>query len=254
MASAASEAFGLSYQISPVILTGGIASSIPGGMLPIVSITNALSFSTGLLSGSDEDDLDQYLAQFHPEPGASLIEQVIGEYPFANQSVAANAVIAQPLNLSMRMDISAKPGIGYQTKFAAMTALQSTLASHNNAGGLYTVCTPSFIYTNMVMLSLRDISRRDIRQPQNAWEWVFRKPLVTLSDAAAAQNSLMSKITAGAPTDGSLSGVPTTVGSPPTLATPSVAPAASNLTGGATASPAQADIGAPILSSSGFNQ
>lgn len=233
----ASDAFKLSFQISPVILVGGSAQNIPGGMLPIVSILQAVGFVTGLLGGSSQDDLDQYLAQFFPLPGSTLIEQQIGKYAFANQAVAANAVIASPLHLSMRMDINAKSGIGYATKLATLTALQSLLAQHNNSGGLYTVCTPSFIYTNMLLLNLRDMSRGDIKQAQNAWEWVFEKPLVTQADALAAQNSLMSKISSGVPTDGNLSGIGNTINQPPTLATTSIAPAASSLSGTVVATP-----------------
>ena len=228
MATVEQLAFQTAYQLSPIILTGGVAQFVPGGMLPLSAITQALSFATGLLSNTDQGNLDNWLANFWPLPGTSLIEQRIGEYTFANQATAANAVIADPLNVSMRMDISAKPGIGYATKLAAMMALQSTLVQHNNSGGLYTICTPSFMFLNCVMLGMRDISRRDSKQPQNAWQLDFRKPLVTLSDAQAAQNSLMSKISMGVPTDGNLSGLPGTVGVPPSLATPSVAPIASD--------------------------
>lgn len=237
MATIEQTAFQLGFQISPIILSGGVASNIPGGMLPIVSITEAVSFVTGLLSGSISDNLDDFLMQFMPIVGSSLIEQKIGEYTFANQATAANAVIQDPLNVSMLMIVAAKAqaGSGYLTKLATIMALQATLAQHNNSGGLYTIVTPSFIYTDCVMLSMRDASRADIKQPQNAWKLDFRKPLVSLADAQSAQNSLMSKISAGAPTDGSLSGLGTTVGVPPTLATPSVAPAAGNLQGSAMA-------------------
>ena len=46
--SFASDAFKLSFQISPIILTGGIASEIPGGMLPALAVTDAISFVTGI--------------------------------------------------------------------------------------------------------------------------------------------------------------------------------------------------------------
>lgn len=229
------EAFQLSFQISPLILTGGVASAIPGGMLPIVSLSQALSFTTGLLSGGDIDDLDDAMMQFQPMPGSTLIEQKIGQYPFANQATAANAVIREPLNISLLMIVRAAPGMGYASKFATMMAMKATLDQHNNSGGTYTVATPAFIYTNCVMLVMRDVSRHDTNQPQNAYQIDLHKPLISLAEAEAAQNSMMSKISAGVPTDGSQTGLGQTVGEPPSLATGSVAPAASNLIGSNTA-------------------
>lgn len=233
--SAGRLAFQLSFQISPIILTGGAASDIPGGMLPIVSLTQSPDFLDGLLGGTSLDNLDDYLVQFSPLPGATLINQRIGKYTFANQAVAANAVIRDTLTISMRMDVSAKPFIaGYATKAAVIAALQATLADHNNSGGTYTIVTPSFIYTDCVMLDMRDISRGDTKQPQNAWQLDFEQPLVTLQAALQAQaqmNSTMSQINAGVPTQGNQSGLGPTIGSPSSLATPTVAPAASNLSG-----------------------
>jgi len=248
MASAAQTAFGTAFQISPLILTGGVASGVPGGMLPIVSLTESLAFVTGLLSGSAQDDLDAFLMQWLPLAGSSLIEQRIGEYTFANQATAANAVIRDPLNISMLMIVAAKDGVGYLTKLATITALQATLAQHNNSGGLYTVASPSFIWTDCVMLSMRDSSRQDIKQWQNAWRLEFRQPLISLAAAQAAQNNLMSTISSQSPTDGSQTGIVQTTGQSSSLATPSFAPAASSLPGAATAS------GGPsvVPSASGF--
>ena len=110
MASAGQTAFQGAFQISPLILTGGVAANIPGGMLPVVSLTESLAFVTGLLSGSAQDNLDAFLMQWLPQAGSSLIEQRIGEYTFANQATAANAVIRDPLNISMLMIVAAKDG------------------------------------------------------------------------------------------------------------------------------------------------
>jgi hypothetical protein len=233
MASAGQIAFQLSYQISPVILVGGLATGIPGGMLPIVALSQAPNFVEGLLGGSDLSSLDDYLLQFKPLQGSTLVEQKIGTYPFANQQVAANAVIRQPLSISMLMNVTARPNIGgYFTKAAVMAALAAALALHNNSGGLYTVLTPAFIYTNLVMMAIRDVSRGDSAQPQNAYQIDFTQPLVTLAQAQQAQqqlNSTMSQINAGGPTDGATSGIATTIGAPPTVATAALAPVASNL-------------------------
>lgn len=235
MASAGKIAFQLSFQISPIILTGGIAGAIPGGMLPIIALSQAANF-LGLIGGGDGfDDLDNYLLQFKPLPGATLIDQKIGMYPFANQQVAANAVIRDPLVISVRMDVSAKEQTGgYAGKLVTLLALQATLAQHNNMGGTYTVVTPSGIFANLVMLTLRDVSRSDTHQPQNAWQWDFIQPLITLQAALQAQaqmNSTMGQIGAGVPAADAGDGLSPTIGATPSLATPSIAPVASNLTG-----------------------
>lgn len=229
MASLQAQAFATSFQLSPIMLVGGVAQNIPGGMLPIVSITQSLAFVTGLLSGSDIDSFDEYLMQWLPLPGTSLIQQKIGEYTFANQSTAANAVIRDPNNIYMLMIVNSSEGAGYLTKLASITALVTTLQQHNNSGGLYTIATPSYIFQNCVMLDIVDSSRADIKQWQNAWRITFRQPLVSLADAQAAQNNLMSQISSQSPTTGSGTGIQPTTGQPSTLATPSFAPSATSL-------------------------
>ena len=232
-------AFKLSFQLAPIILTGGVASAIPGGMLPLLSITEALSFTDGLLSGGDDLDLDDFFANFHPVPGATMIDQEIGKYPFANQAVAANAVIRQPLVISMRMICPAAGDAGYAVKAATMLALQSVLASHNGSGGTYTIATPSYFYTNCVMRRMVDVSRTDDLQAQNTWQLDFEQPLLTLQDAQQAQNNLMSQISSGTPISGvpSWTGLSPTVGNPASIAAPSIVPAATSPAGAGTASP-----------------
>jgi hypothetical protein len=82
------------------------------------------------------------------------------------------------------------------------------------------------------MLAMRDVSRGDSKQPQNAYQLDFVQPLVTLAQADQAQaqlNSAMSQINAGVPSLGQTTGLASTVAQPPSLATPSVAPVASAL-------------------------
>lgn len=229
--SFASDAFKLSFQISPIILTGGIASEIPGGMLPALAVTDAISFVTGLLSGGNFS-LEDAFANFQPLPGSTLISNKVGMYPFANQSVAANAIISEPLSVSLLMicPVSENSG-GYITKLASMMALQSSFKQHNQQGGTYTIATPSFFYTDCIMLDMTDVSHSESKQVQTAWKLDFVQPLVSLQDAALAQNDLMSRLTAGTPTSGATSGLGYSVGSPQSLAGPSVVPAASNSAG-----------------------
>ena len=224
--------FELGFQASPIILVGGIAQDIPGQMLPIISITEGVSLISGLLTGSFPTSLDQFFAQFTVIPSGKLITQQIGHYPFANQAVAANAVIAQPLTLSVRMDCPASAPGSYVTKLAVLTALQATLSAHNAAGGLYTIATPSFIYTNCIMTDLTDISGAGSQQVQYQWQFDFEQPLVTLQAAQQAYSALLNKIAGGTQITGqpAWSGPAVSAASPVTGAGASVA-GAQNLVG-----------------------
>lgn len=228
--------FQLSYQLSPIILTGGSAASIPGGSLPIISLTQGADFDTGLLSGGSQLDPDDFFAQFSPLPGLELVNWTVGEYPFANAAVAANAMISQALKFSMLMICPVRDPGGYAAKLSTITALKSSLDQHVGAGGTFTVATPSFIFTDCLLMNMRDASSGESKQVQTAWQWDFYKPLVTLEDAEQAQNSLMSKISAGTAfnSDPAWSGLEPTVGNPSSLASPSVVPAASGPAGSGT--------------------
>ena len=221
--------FKLNFEISPITLTGGVALNIPGGMLPILSLTQAQSFTTGLISGGSDLGLDDFFAYFYPLPGSSLIDQQIGMYPFANQTVAANAIIVQPLSVSMLMTVPVRDPGGYQTKLSNMTAVQNTLHQHNTTGGTYTIATPSYFYTNCVMTGMHDISSSDSKQAQIQWKLDFIQPLISLQAAAASQfalNSMMQQLSSGVQTTGVNFGITPTIGLPPSLATPGIAQAA----------------------------
>ena len=169
MANGIASQFTLGYEISPILLTG--AGIVPNGqILPIVSLTEPSG------SGADQSDLDSFFAHFVPLPGSTLIDQVIGTYPFANQAVAANAVITQPLTISLKMICPARTSDGYSGKSSIMTALQASIAQHNVSGGTYTVVTLAGVWENLVMKSLRDISANSSAQPQTEWQWDFIQP------------------------------------------------------------------------------
>lgn len=258
--SPGSNQYKLSFEISPIILTNGIAGSVPGGAMPIVSITEAQHFTSltaafssanplagltnlagsvinnviGNLLGGGSASLDSYFAHYRPLPGATMIDQDIGEYPFANQSVAANAVIVKPLIISLLMICPVRDPGGYPQKFAIMMALQAALKQHNTTGGTYTIATPSFMYTDCVMRSMRDVSRGETKQVQIEWQMDFEQPLLTLEQAQQQQSALMSKISGGTQTSGnppSWSGNTPNVGFPPGLTGSSIIPALSGLAG-----------------------
>jgi len=232
-------AFQLAYELSPIILTNGIATNIPGQMLPIISITEAANFVAGILSGADIT-LDNFFAHFRPLPGATLISQDVAHYPFANQAVAANAVITKPLRISMLMVCPVRNLLGYPLKLATMTALQYALAQHNASGGTYTVITPSYYYTNCLMTEMTETGDNgSSKQTQVSWKLDFEQPLLTQQSVQAAQNSLMSKLTNGTQINGqpAYSGLSNASAQLPSLATPSVVPAASALPGASVSAP-----------------
>lgn len=228
-------AFRLSFQLSPIIFTNGIAENIPGKMLPIIAITEAINFTQGLLSGPENIDLDDFFANFEPLPGSSLVDNQIGNYPFANQAVAANAIIAQPLTISLRMVVPVRQSAGYKTKLATMIALQTAISAHNNSGGTYVIATPSFFYTDCIMTGMKDASGGNSKQVQNAWQLDFVKPLLTVAQAQISMNSLMSKISSQTALDGAPAWSGLSATTPASLATIGLVPASSGPAGAGTA-------------------
>lgn len=195
---AAATGYDLAFQVSPIILVGGIASNTLGGMLPIIALTGQIaSFAQGAAS-SGSLNADDFFARFVPVPGSTLVSQQVAQYPFANQTIAANATIQNPLSISLRMIAPVKDTAGYLTKLAIWSSLQSSLIAHNAAGGTYTVATPAKIYTNCLLLDVTDVTGGGTKQQQIEYQWSFVQPLITQEQATAAYNSLMSKLTSGA--------------------------------------------------------
>ena len=184
------ESFSLWYQKTPIILTGGIATNAVGGIesaLPISTLTQSITTPLGL---------NDFLFDFQPLPGSTLIENNVATYPFANQQVAANAVIFEPLRISLRMLAPPRGSGGYNTKLAVFQNLQAKLQQHTAMGGTFTVATPSYIYNDCLLLSLKDVSEGDPKHPQNEYQWDFMQPLLTDQGTQAAQNALIQKLSA----------------------------------------------------------
>jgi hypothetical protein len=179
--------FQLTYEISPIYLTGGIAGKGPGGITSLLSLVN-------YASGSSMDDL---FAHFMPVPGSTLVENEFSQYPFANQEIAANAMIAQPLNISMHMICPVRPKMSWRTKNQILVSLKMKLDQHNRSAGTYTVLTPSSFYTSCLLKSLRDVSGTS-GQVQHTWQFDFVRPLLTVEEAESVKNNLMSKLDSGA--------------------------------------------------------
>ena len=192
--------FQLGYEVSPIILTQGIASAIPGQMLPIIAITQAANLALGVTTNGQIDiNPDDFFARFQPVSGGTLIENQIGQYPFANQIVAANAIIAQPINVSIEMICPARAQGAYISKLVTMTALKMILDQHIAMGGTFIVATPAQIYVNCLLLRLKDVTPSDLKQKQAVWQWDFYKPLITESAAISVANSKMGSLANGFP-------------------------------------------------------
>jgi len=193
--------FTLQFQKSPILFTGGIAAATSvGGTadtgIPIIAITQSTEYQS-IPTYVNPLALDTWYFDFYPMSGSTLAENEIATYPFANQAVAANAVIAQPLRISLLMLAPVKSAGGYNAKSAVFNTLKTTIQSHTALGGTYTVLTPSGTYFNCILTSFKDISEGDPGRPQDRWQWDFVQPLLTAQSLQAAQNQLMSKIGAG---------------------------------------------------------
>lgn len=199
IAEAARAAYDLAFQISPIVLFGGL---YPGGM-PIVGLTGELAglaqnVLTGAINGKAPSSND-FFARFLVQPGGTLINNSLGRYPFANQQVAANAIIQQPLSLSMRMTCPAKGTGYYLTKTAILMSLVQTLQQHCAAGGWFSVATPAYLYTNGILLGMTDITPSNTKNPQTEFQLDFEFPLISQDQASSALSTLFGKVAAGQP-------------------------------------------------------
>lgn len=212
--SATYSAFKLSFVDSPIYLTGGLAGNIPGSTLPLLALTESLNLVNGLLTGANIG-MDSFFGAFRIPAGGTLIRFQYAKYPFANQAVAANAAIAQPLNISLIMSCPVRETGGYFTKIAIMNALQAMLSTHVAQGGTFTVLTPAYFYVNCLLLQVTDATPNgEEKQSQAEFQFDFEQPLLTLNQAQQAQSSLMSKFTGGTQISGAPSwGSGSTIGS-----------------------------------------
>lgn len=205
-------AYELTYAISPIFLVGGIAEEMAGMPLPIAALTQADAFPLGVLAGGSFTDaqkvaigaaasavatgsLDKFFAKFDLLSGGTLIENQVATYPFANLTTAANAILSQPNHVSLRMVCPPKQFAGMFTRMAIISGLKDTLDKHNQAGGTYTILTPSYIYRGCVMTRMVDTSPEGIQQTE--WTLDFTQPLLAVSDAEMTYSTMIDRLTKG---------------------------------------------------------
>lgn len=211
-ASAFRFTYDLAFQVSPIILHGGSAANALGGMMPIVATLSSLVGTTqgALSNGIGTNDFPW---RFLPIPGGTVINNAVATYPFANQQVAADAIIEQPKSISLLMISPVKDTAGYLTKLALFMAFRASLQSHIEAGGTFHIATPSYLYTDCLLTTMTDVTPGDTKQQQVQWQIDFVQPLVTTQAADSAYNSLMQKLSGGSKiTDPSWSGTQPSVG------------------------------------------
>lgn len=200
--------FKRAYQIAPILLTQGIAAGLPNSQMTVLTLTE------GTDSANYANDND-YFAHFKPLPGGTLVDFSPSEYPFASMAMAANAMVQNPLRISLQMTCPARDGANsYANILNTITRIRQQLTAHILAGGMFTVATPGTIYENCLLLSLRDTSSAGDKKVQGVFQWDFVQPLVTQQAAAIVYNNLYSKLSAGLPVSAPItnSGVSTTIG------------------------------------------
>jgi len=188
MTSLAKSVFTAAYEIAPIWLVGGLADYV-GGYVPITLLTEIVDVP-GLSS-------KEFFAHYKPLPGGTLAKWQVAEYPFANFATAANAVVQQPLEISMLMACPAQTGGGYLFKQAILTALQFAIQKHITTGGTFTVITPAFTYANCLLTGIRDITPAGDKQVQYMFQWDFVQPLITTSQSQSVLGGLMNKVSNG---------------------------------------------------------
>lgn len=201
----------LAFQITPIFFSGGIASKVPGGLLPIATFTAPGVLYSFLTTGNYS--LDAF-PKFVPIPGSTIVSFTVGNYPFANQQVAANAMIQQPRSVSLKLIAPVNQPGGYAIKLAFWEVLSEIITAHNNQGGSFLVMTPAKVYPGMLLTEITDITSGEGNQPQIEWQFDFVQPIISVQSAIAAMSNLTQKLTNGAKlTPSDLTGAASSVGS-----------------------------------------
>jgi len=82
----------------------------------------------------------------------------------------------------------------FSLKIATLMALQAFIQNHINAGGTFTVLTPSYTYTNCLLTNFVDVSTGETNQAQVSWQLDFIQPLLTFPSTSGLLNTFTQTI------------------------------------------------------------
>ncbi|MDF7673947.1 hypothetical protein PT277_08015 [Acetobacteraceae bacterium ESL0709] len=192
----------LAYVISPVILQEGIAKKM-GGLAPILLFTEAIDFLNGMLSGAMRGNLnipslDTLWCHWKQGPTSAaatnfLIQNEISPKPMENLTAAGNAFNSQFPAVSLQMMCPARGPGAMVTKMATIMVLQRVLVRHQELGGRYIVMTPSYIWTDMVLKRVSDITEKPEQHPSSVYRFDFRRPITELKDVKTVADNIKKK-------------------------------------------------------------
>ena len=198
--------FEFKHELCPILFKNGIASQLEDKLMPIIQITQQEGYPTSSIAGKllkavapgMPPTSSMYFAHFKLVPGSTLMLNSIGQYPFANAATAANAIIQQPVNVSLMMYCPANADYPTSYREGIIASLVAAMNSHVQQGGMFVVYTPMFIYDNCVLVGIRDASEGENSAMQNALIFDFMRPqIMTNEEAEGARNRLMDKLAKG---------------------------------------------------------
>ena len=179
------------YELSPILLKNGIASEREEKLMLIGELTQSLP-------PLPLTENNGFFAHWKTIGGGSLMQNSVAQYPLANQATAGNAIVQQPVNISMLMYCPATSLYNFALRRTFISGILSSLDLHVRLGGLFVVYTPFFTYDNCVLTGIRDASEGSVTELQNAMIFDFMRPMIMdEQEAQTAQNAFMSKITDG---------------------------------------------------------
>lgn len=188
--TAARQKFRMQYEYAPILLKYGIADGFSEKVMSILQLTQQGGYPV-----SDSG----YFGYFAFVNGGTYMQNTVAQYPFANQYVAANAIVRQPNNVSLLMNCPATASMPIDRRQSIFQSLIASLDRHVAMGGLFVVYTPMGILDNCVLLATRDASNGENAILQNGIIFDFQQPLImTIDDANKASNTTAGKIDAGA--------------------------------------------------------
>lgn len=205
------------YEINPIILTGGIAT---GDGLKISDLLGYDTIKKSSEIARDADGnmfLDRFgspvnkqtqtaatatkpFAYFKILDGTQQLSYSVAEHPVYNLETAATAVMRNPLTIQFLMIILASADYPKDKQHDRMTKFIDQLRLHTKKGGLFTLATPFYPYTNTIVTEIAQANIEDVKYGlQNGLHLTFRKPLVDLEDAKNAYNEQMDRLDKGLP-------------------------------------------------------